>query len=60
MPPNFFRRQALITRFPGSLTTRPCIENVTWFVLKNPIEARVSQIKMFAKIHKNDARPAQT
>jgi carbonic anhydrase len=45
--------------FPGSLTTPPCSENVTWFVLRNPIEASASQIKMFAKIYKNDARPAQ-
>jgi len=45
--------------FPGSLTTPPCTENVTWFVLKNPVEASASQIKMFAKIHNNDARPIQ-
>jgi carbonic anhydrase len=45
--------------FPGSLTTPPCSENVTWFVLKNPIEARVSQINMFTKIYKDDARPVQ-
>ena len=45
--------------FPGSLTTPPCSENVTWFVLKNPVEASSSQIKMFAKIYKNDARPVQ-
>jgi carbonic anhydrase len=45
--------------FPGSLTTPPCSENVTWFVLKNPVEASASQIEMFAKIYKNDARPVQ-
>lgn len=45
--------------FPGSLTTPPCSENVTWFVLKDPIKASDSQIKMFATIYKNDARPAQ-
>ncbi len=45
--------------FPGSLTTPPCSENVTWFVLKNPIEASASQIKMFASIYKSDARPVQ-
>ena len=45
--------------FPGSLTTPPCSENVTWFVLKNAIEGSDSQIKMFSTIYKNDARPAQ-
>lgn len=45
--------------FPGSLTTPPCSENVTWFVLKNPVEASSSQIKIFAKVYKNDARPVQ-
>jgi carbonic anhydrase len=45
--------------FPGSLTTPPCSENVTWFVLKNSVEASSSQIKMFAGIYKNDARPVQ-
>jgi carbonic anhydrase len=45
--------------FSGSLTTPPCTENVTWFVMKNPVEASASQIKLFAKIYKNDARPIQ-
>jgi carbonic anhydrase len=45
--------------FSGSLTTPPCSEHVTWFVLKNPVEASVSQIKMFAKIYQNNARPVQ-
>lgn len=45
--------------FSGSLTTPPCSEGVTWLVLKNPVEASDSQIKMFAKFYKNNARPVQ-
>jgi carbonic anhydrase len=45
--------------FSGSLTTPPCSEGVTWFVLKNPVEASDSQIKIFAKIYENNARPVQ-
>jgi carbonic anhydrase len=45
--------------FEGSLTTPPCTENVTWFVLKTPKRISQSQADMFGKIYPNDARPTQ-
>jgi len=45
--------------FTGSLTTPPCSEGVTWFVLKTPIELSDAQIRKFAHIYKNNARPIQ-
>ena len=34
--------------FPGSLTTPPCSENVTWFVLKQPVTITDAEIARFA------------
>lgn len=45
--------------FPGSLTTPPCSENVTWFVLKNPVSVSRAEIDQFSKLYRNDARPTQ-
>ena len=45
--------------FPGSLTTPPCSENVTWFVLKQPVTVSVGEIKQFSQLYRNDARPTQ-
>lgn len=45
--------------FTGSLTTPPCSEGVTWFVLKSPIEMSAGQIARFAKVHDMNARPVQ-
>jgi len=45
--------------FPGSLTTPPCSENVTWFVLKHPITVSTGEIQRFAKVYADDARPTQ-
>ncbi len=45
--------------FPGSLTTPPCTEGVTWFVLQTPTEISGQQIDAFAKIFPNNARPIQ-
>lgn len=46
--------------FMGSLTTPPCSEGVSWYVLKQPLEA--SKMKQVAKLHSlfgNNARPVQ-
>jgi carbonic anhydrase len=45
--------------FTGSLTTPPCTENVTWFVLKHPVTVTRAEIAQFAKLYRNDARPTQ-
>ncbi len=45
--------------FSGSLTTPPCSENVTWFVLKHPVTVTGEEIEQFAKLYRHDARPTQ-
>jgi len=45
--------------FAGSLTTPPCTEGVTWFVLKSPVEASAAQVTRFGKIYDNNARNIQ-
>lgn len=45
--------------FSGSLTTPPCTENVTWFVLKRPVSVSGAEIEQFSRLYRNDARPTQ-
>ena len=45
--------------FTGSLTTPPCSEEVTWFVLKTPVEVSKAEEATFAKRYPNNARPVQ-
>lgn len=45
--------------FHGSLTTPPCSENVTWFVLKHPVTVSRAEIEQFSKLYRHDARPTQ-
>jgi carbonic anhydrase len=45
--------------FPGSLTTPPCSENVTWFVLKQPVTVSSEEIEQFSRLYRHDARPTQ-
>jgi len=45
--------------FSGSLTTPPCSEGVTWFVLKTPSEISAHEIDLFSKIYPLNARPVQ-
>jgi carbonic anhydrase len=46
-------------RYMGSLTTPPCSEGLTWTVFKEPIEAAPEQIRKFAALFSNNARPVQ-
>lgn len=46
-------------RYMGSLTTPPCSEGLTWTVYKEPIEASQEQIRQFASLFANNARPVQ-
>jgi carbonic anhydrase len=43
----------------GSLTTPPCRENVTWYVLKHPVTVSTVEIQEFSKLYSNNARPTQ-
>jgi carbonic anhydrase len=45
--------------FPGSLTTPPCTENVTWYVLKTPTQISAEEIARFGKLYPMNARPVQ-
>jgi carbonic anhydrase len=43
----------------GSLTTPPCSEGVTWYVLKTPVQLSSEQVEAFAKVYPMNARPIQ-
>jgi carbonic anhydrase len=45
--------------FAGSLTTPPCSEGVTWYVLKNQSSLSAEQLAAFGKIYPLNARPIQ-
>ncbi len=45
--------------YPGSLTTPPCTEMITWIVMKTPIQASSAQIQKFKDVLHNNARPIQ-
>jgi carbonic anhydrase len=45
--------------YSGSLTTPPCSEGVTWYVLKKPAALSESQVTAFAKLYPAVARPIQ-
>ncbi len=46
--------------FAGSLTTPPCTEGVSWFVLKTPITISRKEGMKFAEIYPLDERPTQS
>ena len=45
--------------YTGSLTTPPCSEDVSFFILKNPIELSNNQLDSFKQVFKMNARPVQ-
>lgn len=47
-------------RYMGSLTTPPCSEGIIWTVFHEGIEASPDQIRQFASLFANNARPVQT
>jgi carbonic anhydrase len=46
-------------QFMGSLTTPPCSEGVLWMVLKQPMALSREQLRLFAQLFPNNARPVQ-
>jgi carbonic anhydrase len=45
--------------YTGSLTTPPCSEGVTWYVLINRVTVSPEQVAAFSKIYPMDSRPIQ-
>ncbi|HKA60381.1 MAG TPA: carbonic anhydrase family protein [Gemmatimonadales bacterium] len=45
--------------FSGSLTTPPCTEGVTWFVLKEATQVSPNEVSTFAEKYPHNARPLQ-
>jgi multidrug efflux pump subunit AcrA (membrane-fusion protein) len=46
-------------QYSGSLTTPPCSEGVSWFVLDTPVELSAEQIARFAALYIDNARRVQ-
>ncbi len=46
-------------RYMGSLTTPPCTQGIVWTLLQQPIEASPEQIRQFAALYADNARPVQ-
>ena len=51
--------RAVYYTFTGSLTTPPCSEGVTWFVLKSPTPISKDEVARFAQLYPMNARPTQ-
>lgn len=45
--------------FPGSLTTPPCGEGMTGFVLKQAVTLSQFELEQFVKLYPHNARPVQ-
>ena len=43
--------------YAGSLTTPPCSEGVTFYILKTPMEMSKAQLDQFKKLYPMNARP---
>ena len=49
----------LTYRYSGSLTTPPCTEGVSWFVMTTPVEISTEQMTAFLNIYEGNNRPVQ-
>ena len=45
--------------YMGSLTTPPCSEGVLWLVMQQPVQVSAEQLKVFARLYRNNVRPIQ-
>lgn len=55
----FLPRERQLYNYMGSLTTPPCSEGVQWFVFQEPVEVSPEQLRTFARLFPNNARPIQ-
>jgi carbonic anhydrase len=46
-------------RYDGSLTTPPCSEGISWFVMNQPAEVSPAHIAAFTRLYPNNYRPVQ-
>ncbi len=46
--------------YVGSLTTPPCSQGVTFFIMKSPLEVSSAQLDQFKAHYDHDARPVQS
>ena len=46
-------------RYPGSLTTPPCTEGVTWLLMTDPLEVSADQLAAYTQIYEGNNRPVQ-
>ncbi len=58
-PSRVLPEQRTTYRYDGSLTTPPCTEGVSWFVLDTPIEVSAAQLAAFSGIIEANNRPLQ-
>jgi len=58
-PADLLPRDRSYYTFAGSLTTPPCSEGVTWYVLKSPSQLSTGEIARFGKAYPMNARPLQ-
>ena len=58
-PNSFLPRDLAHYTYAGSLTTPPCSENVSWYLMRKPIEVSEEQIEQFHTIFNVNARPVQ-
>jgi carbonic anhydrase len=58
-PGGLLPRDTAYYTYMGSLTGPPCTEQVTWLVLKRPVDVSSRQIGAFAKLYPHDVRPVQ-
>ncbi|HRH15079.1 MAG TPA: carbonic anhydrase family protein [Azonexus sp.] len=45
--------------YDGSLTGPPCTEDVTWLVMKEPLELSAAQLVRYRRMFSDNARPVQ-
>ncbi|HSY04203.1 MAG TPA: carbonic anhydrase family protein [Acidobacteriaceae bacterium] len=58
-PTSLLPRDNAYFRYMGSLSAPPCTEDVTWIVLRTPVEVSPAQIAAFSALYPHDVRPLQ-